>query len=98
MRTDVDRSDNGVVVTSLRDRDRTEMRLGLTIDERMAACAIGADRGEQTLHVGDCLWRQSFATHCGELRLQLSVAEAAKQDTTDRSAEGRQPIADIDST
>src|SRR3569833_1663802 len=65
-------------------------------DPKRLLAAVGADRGKQTLWVGDCLWGQSLATHCHELRFQLGIAAPPEQDAADRRAEGRQPIADID--
>ena len=95
MRAHVDGGNDHVVVAADRHRDRTKMRLGLAIDQRIALLAIAAHRCEQSF------WSVTVYGVSG-LRCIASSArrarhrELAEHDAADRRAKRRQAIADVE--
>ena len=73
------------------------MRLGFTIDQRIAFCAVGNDRLQQQFRIGDGLRRHRLALHCLQPFRQFVVIELAEQRAADPGAERRQAIADFES-
>ena len=94
MRAHVDGGDDGAVIAAHRHRDRSETRLGLPIDQRIALFAIGNDGVQQQLG-SVTVTGVSAAIHRIERRAQSS-SQTTKQDAADRGAERRQAIADIE--